>query len=230
MFALQLGISPHSRGHADKLLREMLERKAIRGVQPPGVKPTNKRPLASDGIQYIVVEAPKEQPIRLCDVEPKPDSSWRAGLNRCPEDLAEKSTASISKELAAQELGVWRAPEGEMWLHTNKPLGERDTGCVLTGLVFDEVPKLMAVLAKYEDLRERVVRITNVLYGEGTPKSIYVVLAGLGRYTRHYLGIRRGGANVQLCVNAESGANDGLLTLKSKTRNQRGVAPKSPLC
>ena len=128
--------------------------------------------------------------------------------------MAEKSTASISKELAAQELGVWRAPEGEMCLHTNKPLGERDTVCVLTGLVFDDVPKLMAVLTKYEDLRERVVRITNVLDAEGTPKSIYVVLSGLGRYTRHYLGIRRGGANVQLCVNVGSGANDGLLALK----------------
>ena len=132
-----------------------------------------KRPLASDDIQYIVVEAPKEQPIRLCDVEPKPDSSWRAGLNRCPEDLAEKSTASISKELTAQDLGVWRTPEGEMCLHTNKPSGERDTVCVLTGLVFDCVPKLMAVLTKYEDLRERVVRITSVLDAEGVAKKAY---------------------------------------------------------
>ena len=58
-------------------------------------------------------------------------------------------------------------PEGEMCLHTNKPWGEGDTVCVLTGLVFDCVPKLMAVLAEYEDLRERVVRTTNVLGAEG---------------------------------------------------------------
>ena len=87
----------------------------------------------------------------------------------------------------------------------------------------------MAVLTKYEDLRERVVRIGNVLNADGEPCSVYVVLTGLGRYLRHYLGVRRGGANVQICVNVGTGANDGLLTLKVKTRNQRGIAPKSPL-
>ena len=230
VIALQLGISTHSRGHADKLLKEMLERKAIHEVRLSGENPTKRRHLASDGIQYIVVEAPREQSIRLGDVEPKPDSAWRAGLNRCPEQLAEKSAASISKELAAQDLGVWRTPAGEMCLHATKPLGEGDTVCVLTGLVFDCVPTLMAVLTKYEDLRERVVRITNVLDAEGLPKSVYVVLTGLGRYIRHYLGIRRGGANVQLCVNIGSGANDGLLAVKVATRNHRGIAPKSPLC
>ena len=86
--------------------------------------------------------------------------------------MADKSTASISKELAAADLGVWRTPEGEMCLHTNKPLGEGDTVCVLTGLVFDCVPKLMAVLTKYEDLHERVVSITNVLDAEGVAKSV----------------------------------------------------------
>ena len=58
-----------------------------------------------------------------------------------------------------------------MCLHTNKPLGEGGTVCVLTGLVFDCVPQLMAVLTKYEDLRERVVRITNVLDAEGWQKA-----------------------------------------------------------
>ena len=72
-----------------------------------------------------------------------------------------------------------------MCLHTNKPLGEQDAVCELTGLMFDDVSKLMAALLKYEDLRERVVRITNVLDAEGTPQIIYVVLTGLGRYTRH---------------------------------------------
>ena len=72
-----------------------------------------------------------------------------------------------------------------MCLHTNKPLGERDTVCVLTGLVFDDVPKLMAVLTEYEDLRERVVRITSVLDAEGEANIVYVVLTGLGRYIRH---------------------------------------------
>ena len=56
-------------------------------------------------------------------------------------------------------------------MQTNKALGERGTVCVLTGLVFDCVPKLMAVLKKYEDLRERVVRITNVLDAEGWQKA-----------------------------------------------------------
>ena len=73
--------------------------------------------------------------------------------------MAEKSTASISKELAAADLGVWRTPEGEMCLHTNKPWGEGDTVCENTGLVFDCVPKLMALLVKYEDLRERIVAL-----------------------------------------------------------------------
>ena len=133
----------------------------------------------------MVAEAPNEQPIRLCDVEPKPDSSWRAGLNRCPEDLAEKSTAIISKELAAQDLGVWRTPEGEMCLHTNKPWGEGGAVFNITGLVFDCVPKLMAVLTKYADLRDRVVRITNVLDAEGVAHSVCVVLTGIGRNIRH---------------------------------------------
>ena len=74
------------------------------------------------------------------------------------------------------------------------------------------------------------MRITNVLDAEGVANSVYVVLTGLGRYIRHDLGIRRGGAHVQLCAKVGSGADDELLALNVKTRNQRASFLSLPLC
>ena len=46
---------------------------------------------------------------------------------------------------------------------------------------------------------------------------------------RHYLGVRRAGPNTSLVVDVSSGANDGLLSLVARTRNQSGIAARSPL-
>eukprot|EP00974_Lingulodinium_polyedra_P074261 7196938-Lingulodinium_polyedra.AAC.1 len=75
--------------------------------------------------------------------------------------------------------------------------------------MFDSASKVAALLSQHKVFADRVVRVDNVMGSDvDVPRTIYVVLTGAGRYLKHYLGIRRGGANVHISVNVGAGAND----------------------
>ena len=64
---------------------------------------------------------------------------------------------------------------------------------------------------------------------DGAIGPLYMAWTGVGLHLRHYLGVRRAGPNTSLVVDVSNGADDGLLPLVVHTRNQSGIATRSPL-
>ena len=78
--------------------------------------------------------------------------------------------------------------------------------------------------------QDRLVRMDGVVLAEdGAAGPLCMALTGVGRHLRHYLGLRRAGPNTSLVVDVSSGANDGVLSLVARTRNQSGITARSPL-
>ena len=104
------------------------------------VQGERKRIKALD-LQFVRSQAPEIQVVRVEDVEPKPECSWRAGLNKCPPNLEAKMIAQLHKELSAHELDL-QTVEGKMMLVCRKPLREGEIVFQLTGFTFDSIDKL----------------------------------------------------------------------------------------
>lgn len=71
-----------------------------------------------------------------------------------------------------------------------------------------------------------------VLLGEDddfTPSDVWVALCGVGRFLKHYLGVRRSGPNVVITAAPNEGASDTFLTATASTRNGAGIASGSPI-
>ena len=93
-------------------LRSIIATRNIKAArEASGVQATGAKRFRD--IAFIVVSAPPpaEQVIHLKDVAPKPESSWRGGLNRTPMCLEEKVVASVQAR-SAREQGVGVAGGG----------------------------------------------------------------------------------------------------------------------
>ena len=98
-------------------------------------------------------------------------------------------------------------------------------------LLYDQEPLLEAFLNLSGNavLAEALVRVDKIMDEDGLATQIYAVLVGLGRYVRHYNGIRRQGPNAALVACPAEGSNDGFLRLVATTRNGGGIAAKTPI-
>ena len=101
----------------------------------------------------------------------------------------------------------------------------------LTSLLYDKEPLLEAFLNLLGNavLAEALVRVDKILDENGQGCQMYVVLVGLGRYVRHYNGMRRQCPNAAVVACPPQGANDGFLQLVACTRNGGGFAAKTPI-
>jgi len=102
----------------------------------------------------------------------------------------------------------------------------------LRGLLFDTLAGLESFLSEggCKVLADRLVRVDGVEMDDSdSVSSLYMVMTGLGRFLRHFAGVRRSGPNAVIMVNCGTGAGDGFLSVAVSTRNRQGIAAHSPV-
>ncbi len=220
------GVRQHSVAHGQALLEEIFIRKNMSQARSD-VGPVRKR-VRSTELQYITIRAPDTQTIELRDVQIN-SGSWREGLNRIVDDLPSKTVSLLQAEWDAYSMTLTRTPQGQCLAYSN-PLKEGQYICPLSAVFFDAHTALEAFLnaGGNKILGDRVVCIENVRRGPETG-TVWAVLVGAGRFLRHYLGVRRAGANATIELDLSKGAKDGCLGLRVRTRNGQGIAAKSPI-
>ena len=228
------GPNKHSMGHGQAVLESIcLKMKwddAKKSSKAQGVKR-----VRSSGLQFIETMAPKvaEQLIRVSEVDLSMQAHWRSGLNNQVENLQDKITTLVAKELDTNDLAFMGSKEGRS-LITLKPLREGDTICVARALWYDSLPMLEEMLSSGDNscLRDRLIRIDGLAMSGNDDKvtaSAYGILVGACRHVQHYGGRRKAGPNAALVVDTTAGYSDGLLKLVVKTRNQIGIASKGAI-
>lgn len=232
VIALADGVSKHSLAHGQALLKSLLTAEKMAAARELlGTPATGQKRLRGSDLQFQVLAAPEEQPIRIRDVEPSPESAWRAGFNKSPANLDQKAIAQLQAELDRHDLTLERK-NGSMYACTRKPLRDGDVVCAVAGLTFDSFDKLRSCLNSNEHAKEflgSLVRIDNVKLGDDDDTgSIYHMMTGIGRYFRHYQSLQKQ-PNIVLQLDLSRGAGDGLVSAVVRTRNKCGIAQGSPL-
>ena len=223
-----VGAKPHSIGHGQDLLQKLATMRVMNKAQTMTTTKHVKRVCAS-GLSFINLQAPQEQTIRMKDIVPV-GASWRAGFNKNPMDLEEKVLALLQLDLEEHDLYIAKATDNTMSLFTRVSRKEGDLVCSLRSLLFDTLGRLESFLSTSGNkfLGERLLKISGCLLDEGeTGSDVYAVLVGCGRYLKHFLGVRKGGPNVEMVVDPSQGACDKFLSLVVKTRNNAGIAAKT---
>jgi hypothetical protein len=234
VIVLMSGVNQHSRMHGQQLMKQifMIRKYSVAKAAVPKAAGGQKRLRQSD-LQFIVVEAPSEQTVRIRDVEIKTESSWRGGLNKCPMLLEDKVMRQLQHELDNHQLALNKI-NGVMHLVATKAFRENDKICDAAGLVFDSLDKLRAYLDAGDINKVLVsvlIRIDGVHMNEEDPPevgSLYLAPTGAVRYARHYHPNKRS-PNAALSVDVAAGANDGLVSMVVRTRNKVGIAPGTPI-
>ena len=99
-------------------------------------------------------------------------------------------------------------------------------------MYFDKLVALTGFLSEGGNriLQDRIIKVNGVAKeGSADLEPVYCVLVGAGRHIQHYMGVRKGGPNAYIEANCATGAKDGFLTLKVRTRNAQGIAPRQPI-
>jgi len=142
VIALILGCSEHSRAHGKKLLRAMLAAEKLpiarTLVAQEALGRSFPKRVLDHQLQFIHLAAPRDQVVQVRDVEPEPESGWRAGLNLCPTDLPEKVAKLEADEIAENGFELREVgPDKKICLAAGRSYGERDIVCKFTGLLYD---------------------------------------------------------------------------------------------
>ena len=144
--------------------------------------------------------------------------------------LTSRLLQSSAQDLEAWNLYVEKDSQGVISLFTRGARREGETICHLPALLFETITKLETFLSTggHKVLCDRVMKISGVrVHEEEEAQDIYAALMGAGRYVRHYLGLRKGGANAVFSIDPAQGASDAFLSLKVQTRNLVGIAARS---
>ncbi len=227
------GAKEHCLAHGKDLLCKMLVAKNYKSAKEQvGIATTAVKRVRASSLPFIVVKGPPvdEQAIHIREVEPESSSTWRAGFNNRPRSLEEKMVNLLQKELCDHALLLDKGPGGVMSLFTLTARREDEVLCPLRGLLFDTLPALEGFLSEGGNkiLSDRIVRVDGVVVEHtGGVSPVYVAFTGVGRYLRHFAGLRKGGPNTQIVVHCEKGAGDGFLSLVVATRNAAGIAARS---
>ena len=225
------GVNNHCIEHGAALLRTMLMGSKFSEAKEQMGGAVTKRIRAST-LPFIVVHAPSVQTIRVKEVEPKKESGWRAGLNKRPLSLEEKMVSLLQRELCDHSFTLGKDEEGVLTLYTSKARREGEELFPLRGLLFDTLAGLESFLSEggCKVLADRLVRVDGVEMDDSdSVSSLYMVMTGLGRFLRHFAGVRRSGPNAVIMVNCGTGAGDGFLSVAVSTRNRQGIAARSPV-
>ena len=172
--------------------------------------------------------------IRFKEDLPKPDSQWRGGCNKCVADLGEKMAVLLADELGNAGVSLSTLPNDDPRLVTTRSYNAGELICPLAALHYDDPKELEAFFAAAESaalLQEPRARCSGVLPASpqdgqeaSPPVAIHSVFMGVGRYLRHYRGVRGKGPNATIQVNVAAGANDDFLKLVVATGSQNGIA------
>ena len=233
MIALQKGVSIHSAAHGAAWLQAvMTSRKMAAARAAVGNNASGQKRVLSSDLQFVAVVVPDEdQSIRVREVDPHPDSKWRAGMNKMPTLIEEKVVEQMQREIEGFGLGISKQDNVE-YLVTKKSLKENEEVMSLNGLTFDSIDKLRRfVETAGKEFLAPIIKLDNVHLDDASPPkvgSLYHVVTGAGKYIRHY-SLSRKSANVVLEVDTSKGINDGLVKLRVRTRNKVGIAQGSPL-
>lgn len=225
VIALVEGANEHSQRHGDALLRSLLTHRKLKEASlalPAG----QKRSRPADDQNYITIDAPADQIIRLKDVAPTEASKWRGGLNKSPQELSEKITRLLQWEQASFHMDL-QYKDKQVSVVTRKAFREGDVLGNATGLVFDSIDALRIFFSEdgRKSLADKVVRINGIKLTQESESasSVYVVLTGFVRHVGHYTKFGRKAPNCHLRVNTTAGVNDGLLQLVVRTPNHCGI-------
>lgn len=228
------GPLPHSMGHGQAFLESIcLKQKwdeAKKSAKAQGVKR-----IRASALQFIEATAPPvaEQMIRVTEVSMEGDKkNWRGGINNQVENLQDKVTSLVSKELDSNHLGLMATSDGRN-LITLRPLREGDTICLVSALWYDSLAMVEDMLSSGGNacLRDRLIRIDGVVMDASGDKaqSLYGIMVGACRHVMHFGGRRKAGPNAVIVVDTKEGFSDGLARLVVKTRNQTGIASKGAI-
>ena len=243
------GVSKHSLGHGSLLLKKLMMSSKMAAARDalPGVTQGSKCIHAGD-FQFQVIQAPPVQPVLLRDITPSVNK-WRTGLNNRPAGLDLKTMSQLQAE---SDIKLVRLPQRDNIgsVVARRSMRDGDVVCTLGGLAYDSVENVHAFMNSNPSGRELVgglVRIDGVQHealgdegsapqalGDFSPTApkfapIYFVMAGIGRYVRHYAQVGAKQANTVLSCNLGAGAGDSLVQLVVKTRNRSGIAAGSPV-
>ena len=232
ILALIEGSNDHCVAHGRELLRNMLCGKHYKAAKEQVGSTGGVKRVRASSIPFILAKAPASQPIHIRDVEPDvATSTWRCGFNKRPLNMEEKMVALIQKELLEHALMLSKV-EGVLTLCTLKARREGEMICPVSGLLFDTLASLERFLSEGGNkvMSDKVIRVDGVILDEsGGVSPLYMAVSGAAMHMRHFAGVRKGGPNAVITVDTAKGAADGFLSLTVSTRNQAGVAARSPI-
>ena len=138
----------------------------------------------------------------------------------------------VQKELCDHALMLTKDSEGVLSLVTLKARREGEELCPLRGLLYDSLTALESFLSEGGNkvLADRLIRVDGVADDTGGVSPVYMAVTGVGRFLRHFTGVRRSGPNAIINVDCSKGASDGFLSLVVSTRTKIGIAARSPVC
>ena len=194
VIALLCGVSPHCSAHGAALLKTLLtaSKMSVAREALPASSGVKRRVKASD-LQYQVVTAPADQPIRLWDITPE-KGTWRIGINNNPTSLDAKAAKQMTMELDdhADKVSLERRDGTEIAI-ARRPLREGDRVCQVGGLLFETLEKLQAFINNNEfgkDFLGNIVKVDGIMKDttmDGavvgvSATSMYFVMTGIGRF------------------------------------------------
>ena len=165
--------------------------------------------------------------------EPDDAPVWTRGLNTMPTQLMHKILVALRRELDDSGLYLGKLPDGSIALHTKTARHEGDNVCFVTGLFYDSTTSLTRFLTHGSNrlLVDRFLEIhgvgSSLHLEEGS--SLYMAITGVGRYIRHYMGVRRGGPNAVLRVQTDRGCGEVFVSCVVQTDGGVGIPAKSPI-
>jgi len=224
-------VSPHSMGHGEELLRKMTTMAMMVKAKALVQKVGTKR-VSVGSLTFITAQNVPNDLVAVKDIEIDVSKSWRAGFNKNPMDLEAMMVKLFHAELEANNLYLAQDAQGMLSLHTSIARKEGDAICPLTCLLFDSASMLEGFLSTAGNklLIDKLVKIPGVFMSEEDGRvDIFAALVGVGRFLRHFLGLRKAGPNVAIVPVPAAGATDGFLTLVTQTRNNVGIAAKNML-
>ena len=73
----------------------------------------------------------------------------------------------------------------------------------------------------YRALAETIAKVPGILSEGDSTFILYCVAVGGCKYLRHYMGIRKRGANCTVVANTAAGANDGFLKVETQAKYRK---------
>ena len=98
---------------------------------------------------------------------------------------------------------------GVLSLITLKARREGEVLCPLRSLLFDTLSSLEGFLSEGGNkvLADRIIRVDGVVLDEaGGVSPVYMAVTGIGRFLRHFAGVRKSGPNAIIHVDCSKGA------------------------